>query len=265
MALFASSSLTRLTATFTVQHSERVQSNGSKPPRVRPHVARVLNQTRAVLLSSSALCELLDPGQAPDIAKTIRDRILARGHRMSIIAHVNQDPLAMLGYAHSLSPADGADAEQVLRTAELSAAATATIAPDARRVIEACRETGRSVAVMSVHCTEAVETVLGQSELRPWTGPVIGRDHIKATTWDFYTITDLVRATAQAVGEEPANCAVVGLSPSAMFAAEQIGAFGIGVVNQHANRKHLSGPETVVVVPSLSALASALTTVHPTT
>jgi beta-phosphoglucomutase-like phosphatase (HAD superfamily) len=127
-------------------------------------------------------------------------------------------------------------------------------------VIEACRETGRSVAVMSVHCAEAVETVLGLSDLRPWTGPVIGRDHIKATTWDFHTITDLVRVTVQAVGEEPANCAVVGLSVAAMYAAREVGACGIGVVNQHANRKHLAIFEAAVV-PSLPAL----TTVHPTT
>lgn len=229
--------------------------------RVRPHVARVLERTRAVLLSSGALCELIDPGQAPGIAEAIRDRILARGHKMSLLAHFNDDPWSMLAYARGLDPAEGADAERVLRAAELSAATSTRIVPDARRVIDACRTTGRRVVVVSVHCSESVETALELSGLAPWTGPVIGRDRVTATG-DDRDATDLVREAVRVVGGDPANCAVVGLSVVAMYAARQAGAHGIGVVNRQANRKHLASFEAVVV-PSLSALASALTTVRP--
>jgi beta-phosphoglucomutase-like phosphatase (HAD superfamily) len=228
--------------------------------RVRPHVTRVLEQARAVLLDSSALCSLVSAGQASLIAEAIRNQILARGHKMSILVHLTDDPLSMLAYAHSLGPADGADAEQILRAAELSAAATTSITPDARAVIDACRVSGRRVAVMSVHCAEAVESVLGLSGLRQSVGPVIGRGHLCVTTQNFHA--DQIRVAAQEVGAESASCAVVGLSVAAVCAARDTDARGIGVVNTHASRKHLAA-FGAAVLPSLAALAAALRSVPP--
>ncbi len=230
--------------------------------RVRPHVARVLEQTRTVLLDSDALCELLGPDQAPSVAEAIRDQILARGHKMSVFGHLNDNPLSMLVLAHAFGPADGTSAEQILRAAELSAAATATIAPEALQVINACRSSGRRVALVSAHCPDAVERVLTLSGLRPSVGPVIGRGPI-TTTWNFHTIADLLRVTMLEMGEQPANCAVVGLSVATTWAAQEAGAHGIGVVNKLTNRKNLA-KFGAVVVASLPALAAALTTVHPT-
>lgn len=230
--------------------------------RVRPHVARVLEQTRAVVLDSNALCDLVSPDQAPSTAKAIRDQILAHGHKMPAFAHLFDTPASMLAYAHRLGPADGARAEQILHAAELSAAATATIVPEALQVIDACRSSGRKVALFSTHYSEAVEAVLGRSGRRSLVGPVCGRNHIAATTGDFRTIADLVRVTMREMDEQPANCAVVGLSIAAMYAARETGARGIGVVNKHANRKHLASFDDVVV-GSLPALAAALTTIPP--
>ena len=174
------------------------------------------------MLDSNALCELVSPGQAPSVA----------------------------------------NAEQILHAAELSAAATATIAPEARQVIDACRSSGRKVVLFSTHSSDAVEAVLGLSGLRPLVGPVIGRNHVTAISWDFRAIADLVRVTVQETDEQPANCAVVGLSVATMYAARETGARGIGVVNEHANRKHLAIFDAAVV-GSLPALAAALTTVPP--
>jgi beta-phosphoglucomutase-like phosphatase (HAD superfamily) len=227
-------------------------------PRVRPHVARILDQTHTVLIASNAICELFTQEQTSLIAQNIRDQLLAEGHKMSLLTYIDGDPLSMLAYAHSRSPADGANAEQIIRDAELSAATTATITPGAPDVLQACLATHRRLAVVSVNCLNAVETYLDMHDLRRFVESIFGREDIAVTSWD--SATDLVRKTVETLGDEPARCTVVGLSVAAMYAARQAGTHGIGVVNKHANRKHLASFDAVVV-SSLPDLAAAITAI----
>ena len=215
-----------------------------------------------MVLTSHVTCELVTNEQMADVAERIRDDLRASGHKMPLLAFINEDPLSMLAYAHNVSPDAGANAEQIMRDVEMAAAETATITPGAREVMLACDATRRRVGVVSAYCAEAVELFLEIHGLRQFVGPVFGREHITFTEWDFSAVAQIVQYAVGTARDDAGNCAVVGLSVPAMYAARQARAHGIGVVNKQASRKQLSAYDAVVL-PSLPDLAAAFVTTPP--
>ncbi|MBB4917473.1 HAD family hydrolase [Streptosporangium saharense] len=226
--------------------------------RVRPHVARVLEHTRAVLLPfDGTVCDLFADVDTAAIAKRIRARLFKRGHRMTLMVAITADPLGMMAYARSVGPASGAEAEKIVRDAERAAARTATPEPGIHEVLRACQASGRPVAVMGYTCPTAMESHLEAHDLRHLVGPVIGRGQRRLSA------QRLIRQAVEALGVEPSDCALVSQSPEGMFAAEEAGTHAIGVVSRHSTRKQLAFTSSAVVVSSLPKLADAITAVPP--
>lgn len=63
--------------------------------------------------------------------------------------------------------------ERILREAEVAAAGTAAPVAAAEEVMRACRDSGRTVAVLSTSSGTAVETYLGRNGLRSLVGAVV--------------------------------------------------------------------------------------------
>ncbi|MFF5211394.1 HAD family hydrolase [Streptosporangium sp. NPDC000396] len=230
--------------------------------RVRPHVARVLERTRAVLfVFDGTTCDLFSGVDTAAIAYGIRDRLFAQGHRMSLLTAIATDPLWMLAYAHGVSRDHGIEAEKTVRDAEMAAALTAVPTPGTDEVLQACQASGRRVAVVGDTSSAAMEAYLHAHDLRHLVGPIIGREQRPSSQEPGVA---LARQAVKALDAEPSNCTLVSLSPHGMSVAAEAGVQAIGVVSKHANRKHLANVGGSVAVSSMHQLAGALTTVSVT-
>ncbi|WP_432871459.1 hypothetical protein [Microbispora rosea] len=70
----------------------------------------------------------------------------------------------------------GAQAEEMVREAELAAATTAVPTSGAQEVLQACRAGGRRIVVVGDVCSDAMETYLDLHGLRPMVEAVVGRE-----------------------------------------------------------------------------------------
>ncbi|WP_182904584.1 HAD family hydrolase [Microbispora sp. H13382] len=228
--------------------------------RVRPHVARVLARTHTVLIPlDGTLCDFFRGVDTAAIANGIYEMLFSAGHRMSVLTAIEPDPLAKMGYAYSVGPNYGAQAEEMVREAELAAATTAVPASGAQEVLQACRASGRRVVVVGDTCSAAIEAYLDLHGLRHLAEAVVGREQRPALSeWPG---VDLVRQAVKALGAEPSGCTLVSMSVLGMWVAAEVGIRAIGVVSRNGSRKHLAGIGGSVVVSTLPELAGALTTV----
>jgi beta-phosphoglucomutase-like phosphatase (HAD superfamily) len=240
--------------------------------RIRPHVVHVLERTRAVLfVFDGAVCDLFSRVDTAAVARRIRDRLLAGEHRMSVLTATMTDPLWLLSYAHGVGPGYGLEADKIMQEAEIAAARTATPTLGVEEALRSCRSSGRRVAVVGDNCSAAMKTYLDLHNLQRLGGPAIGREHLDWHSTEELAGVTLISEAAKALDVEVSDCALVSLTPHSLFMAAKAGARGIGVISNHANRKHLAsiGGSMVngsvsggsVVVPSLSHLATALMSV----
>jgi beta-phosphoglucomutase-like phosphatase (HAD superfamily) len=229
------------------RHDQRVT-----PLRVRPHLAEILDRTHHVVVTFSVLGDLLpEPGA---VARQIRDMLDEAGHQMSILVGTSDNPFDMLAEAYSVSEELGRRAEQLVHDAELDAAGRVPVTAGAGELLEACRATGRSVAVYAPHSESAIGRYLHRLGLRTLIGPALGRG--------FAMRNPAVRTMApvfEAIGVAAADTAVVCATFSAMSATQRAGAHAIGVERIREPRKMLHGGEgRNAVVRSLVALAEAV-------
>lgn len=231
--------------------------------RIRPHVARVLEDTRAVLfVFDDVICDLFAGADTSAIADDIRARLPAPSPPISLLTGVafrmTADPVWMVAHAHQVSAAHGDEAEDILRAAETAAVVTAVPVPGARQVLLACQAGGRRVAVVGGHYPATIESYLDRHGLRQLVGPVIGRRHHRPSNTS--TGSALVRQARKALAMKPAECTVVGASAQAMMAAADVGTQAVGVAGLRENRKHMANINGSVVVSSLPHLTDALAT-----
>ncbi|HUR00944.1 MAG TPA: hypothetical protein VM347_00230 [Nonomuraea sp.] len=211
---------------------------------------------------NGATCELFAEMEPAAVAGSIRDRLFAHGHRMSLLTLIVTNPLWMLDYAHSISQDYGAEAEETLRDAEMAAALTAVPTPGASEVLRACTDSGRRVAMVGDTCSGAIESYLDAHGLRHLVGPVIGREQRQPATQE--PGVDLLRQAVMALDAERSDCTLISVSSDEMFVAADAGVQAIGVVSEYGNRKHLAGVGGSVAVSSMRQLAGALTAVSIT-
>lgn len=185
--------------------------------RVRPHVARVLARTHTVLIPlDGTLCDFFRGVDTAAIANGIYEMLFSAGHRMSVLTAIEPDPLAKMGYACSVGPNYGAQAEEMVREAELAAATTAVPASGAQEVLQACRASGRRVVVVGDTCSAAIETYLDLHGLRHLAEAVVGRE--QRPVLSEWPGADLARQAVKALGAEPFPNSLVLSPPSRWWA-----------------------------------------------
>ncbi|MFG3437744.1 HAD family hydrolase [Nonomuraea sp. NPDC047897] len=228
----------------------------------RPHVARVLEQTRAALfVFDDAICGLLHHMDPQPVAGEIHDRLFAAGHRMSLLIALNPDPIAMMWYAQNVNRDIGTEAARLVRDVEVAAVRTAVPVPGVREALHACHTSGRGVAVVGDTSADAMETYLDLHGLRQFVGAIVGRESLFPLPAGDRTGETLLREAAQALDAKPADCALVTLSPQSRLVAKSAGIRSLGVVKKHGPRKHLAYPPDAVAVSSIADLANGFATV----
>ncbi|NUW37135.1 hypothetical protein HTZ77_37895 [Nonomuraea sp. SMC257] len=228
----------------------------------RPHVARVLEQTRAALfVFDDAICGLSDQMDPAPIAREIHDRLFASGHRMPFLVAINSDPIDMMWYAQDVNRDIGAEAARLVRDAEITAARTAVPVPGVREALHACHASGRRIAVVGDTSSDAMETYLDLHGLRQFVGGVVGREWLIPLPADDWTGEALLKKTVQELDAKPADCALVTLSPESTRLARRAGIRSLGVVNKRGPRKRLAHPPDAVAISSMADLADGFATV----
>ncbi|WP_101790422.1 HAD family hydrolase [Nonomuraea indica] len=228
----------------------------------RPHVARVLEQTRAALfVFDDAICGLSHRMDPAPIAREIHDRLFASGHRMPFLVTLNLDPIAMMWYAQDVNRDIGAEAVRLVRDAEVAVARTAVPVPEVREALHACHASGRRIAVVGDTSSDAMETYLDLHGLRQFVGAVVGREWLIPLPADDWTGEALLKKTVQELDAKLAHCALITLSPQSKHVARLAGIRSLGVVNKRGPRKHLADPPDAVAVSSMADLASGFATV----
>ncbi|WP_433051513.1 hypothetical protein [Dactylosporangium sp. CS-033363] len=222
------------------------------PVRVRPHLAEILQRTHHVVVTFSVLGNLLPEPEV--VARQVGEMLLENGHRGSILVGTSDNPFEMLAEAYEVSEEVGRRAEQLIHDAEVDAADWVPVTSGTADLLEACRATGRSVAVYAPHSESAVGRYLHRLGLRSLVGPALGRG--------FAVRNPTVRTLApvfEAIGVRAQDTAVVCATFSAMSATQRAGAHAIGVERIREPRKVLHGGEgRNAVVRSLTALADAI-------
>lgn len=121
-------------------------------------LTRIIDGTEHVLLDfDGPICSIFAGRPAQSVAAELRGLLLAEGVSLPAQVVDADDPLEVLRFTSSLGPDLVAQVDAALRAAELVAAQSARPTPHARETILACRQTDRTVGVVSNNSSAAVE------------------------------------------------------------------------------------------------------------
>ena len=162
----------------------------------------------------------------------------------------------MLASAAGHSPNLGEALDAELTSIELAAAAQATAAGYVHEALAACRDSGRTPAVIGRQSADAVRTYLAKHGLSDQAAYVITPGSYPPG--HLQTFAHLVEDAIGALGTTPAECALITASPAGIDAAHGIGAQAIGYARIPADREHLADAGATCVIPSLADLTLRL-------
>lgn len=166
------------------------------------------------------------------------------------------DPLAIFAYSATISPVLAALIEDEMTEQELAAVPTARPTAYVHDVVTSCRESGRTVAVVSNNSDRAVRTYLELHNLDDRVDLVVAR-----TSPDPSLLKPNPHLIDQAVSQLAARareCLLVGDSVTDIQAAELAGVDTIGYANKHGKRESLAEAGATAIVASLADLVLPL-------
>ena len=170
------------------------------------------------------------------------------------------DPIEVLRYASALD-LDATSVEATLREAELAAVETARPTPHAREVILACHQTSRRVAVISNNSQAAVEHYLAAHGLAEHIDVIAGRTEPDPRLLKPHP--HLILRALDALGSDPATCALVGDSISDIQAAQKARTASIGFANKPGKAERLQRAGADAIVVTMTELYGALLALQP--
>jgi HAD superfamily hydrolase (TIGR01509 family) len=200
------------------------------------------------------VCRLFAGYPASDLADRLRALLAGEGVTLPAQLMSGPDPLKLLRWTGANRSDLLALVEDALIAGEMVAAETAAPTAYAGDAIAAAVQSGRSTAVVSNNCAEAVTAYLAAHHLTQYVRAVIGRaprrpDRMKPDP------ESVLRATTT-LEVRPERCVLVGDSPTDIEAAQKAGIYGIGYAKRPDRAPGLSRAD--VVIDSMKDLAVAL-------
>lgn len=222
----------------------------------RPNLRTIADRTRYVLLDfDGPVCSIFANYPAPAVATELRRLLVDQGVTLPEHIQTEADPLAVLRFTATLNqPTITRRIDDALRTAEVTAAATAEPTPYAREVIVTAHQTGRRVAIVSNNSAEAVRTYLTARRLTDYIHPIIGRTHGQPDQMKPNPAP--VLAALRELHADPEQCILVGDSQSDIEATQAARVTAIGYANKRGKRTRLAKAEAII--GSMAELATAL-------
>jgi HAD superfamily hydrolase (TIGR01509 family) len=217
----------------------------------------ILTRTRHLLLDfDGPICDVYEGLPAATVAERLRKVIGGDPGQLPDGVARSDDPLEVFAYAASIDSGLAARVESELTQLEETAVSSAKPAAYVHEVVTACRESGRSVAVVSNNSERAVNTYLTQHGLDDRIDLVVARtSHDAALLKPSPHLIEKALATLYA---EPSACAFVGDSTTDIEAARTVGVPSIGYANRPGKHSALTEAGADSVVNSLADLVLAL-------
>jgi myo-inositol-1(or 4)-monophosphatase len=166
------------------------------------------------------------------------------------------DPFEILAYTAGINPRGAARIDGQLTSLEVTAAATARPAAYVHETLAACRDSGRTPAIVSRNSTEAVSSYLARhglaEQVRHVTAaPSYPPGHLQ-------TGPHLIEDTIRALGASPAECALITASATGINIAQNAGTNSIGYATDPDTSERLTDAGAECVIPSLADLTLRL-------
>ena len=226
-----------------------------------PGLDELLARTRHVLLDfDGPVCSVFAGITATTVASRLT-KILTDA-ALTPPTHVTQtdDPFEVLRYALAHAPELAAQIETAFRAEEVAAVATAAPTPGATQTIQACHDTGRTVAIVSNNSHDAVHTYLTIHGLADQIDYISART--PADTTRLKPHPHLVTQATHALHAQPTTCVLIGDSLTDIRAAHAAGVPAIGYANKTSKPARFTDTAAVAVITDMIDLASALVHSH---
>jgi HAD superfamily hydrolase (TIGR01509 family) len=222
----------------------------------------IIGRTYDLLLDfDGPICSIFAGLPAPAVASRLRGLLGSDEKPLPDAVASEDDPIEVLRFASAVDQSTAVRVEAALRDAELAAAESALPTPHAREVIVACRRTRRRVAVISNNSQAAVQRYLAAHRLVEHVDVIVGR--VEPDPRLLKPHPHLVTRALDALGSNPATCALVGDSISDIQAARAAGTASIGFANKPGKIERLQDVAADAIVTSMAQLHDALLALQP--
>jgi phosphoglycolate phosphatase len=217
----------------------------------------IVARTRFLLLDlDGPVCDIFAGLPAATVAERLRKLITGQGVGMPQEIVRSPDPIEVFTYSATISAGLAAQVEAEMADLELAAVATARPTPYVHEVVTSCRDSGRSVAVVSNNADRAVRSYLTRHGLDDRIDLVAAR-----TSCDPALLKPSPHQIEQAItslSAQTAECVLVGDSTTDIQAARLAGIHSIGYANQVGKHARLTTAGAPTVVSSLADLVPVL-------
>lgn len=227
-----------------------------------PKEANVIRRARAVLLDfDGPVCDAFDGYPADEVARDMLARSRADGVVISESAAAETDPMKVLRYLFRVAPERQPVSEQMLRDAEVLSVAKASPTRGAVDFMEACKETGRPLVVVSNNSADAVRTFLENHGLTKLVGEVFGRSPVSPELMK--PNPHLLELALKELSRAPGECLMVGDSVTDIEVAKAVGVPAVGYANKPGKAGRFRSLGSDVVTEDMSELAAQVRVAGP--
>jgi len=216
----------------------------------------ILSQARHLIFDfDGPVCDLT-AAMPPRAVEQLRGILSADTADLPAAIAAISDPVEIIAQAVAISPALAARIDAQLTNLEVAAARAARPAAYVHEALAACRDSGRTPAVISRHSGQAVSSYLDQHGLADQ-----ARDVTPVATFPpghLQTMTHLLEDAIHALGAMPAECALITATEAGIDTACGIGAHAIGYATTPALAERLTAAGAGTTIPSLADLTLRL-------
>jgi HAD superfamily hydrolase (TIGR01509 family) len=217
----------------------------------------ILNQARHLLIDfDGPICSLFAGTLTAPIADHLRGLITAEGAHLPRAIEDTGNWFEILTFAASVSVDLAARVESELTELECAAVASAAPTPHVNDVISACRESERSVAVISNNSEKAVRAYLAAHDLDSHVDLVAARTNCDPAI--LKPSPSLIEQAANKLSAPVSTCVVIGDSPTDIESARRARALSVGYARTSADRERLMAAGANAVIFSMVELALGL-------
>jgi beta-phosphoglucomutase-like phosphatase (HAD superfamily) len=214
----------------------------------------VVRQARHLLIAfDGPICTLFAGMPGAFAADQLRQTMTKEGVSLPQSVEIAADPLDILRFAASVGDGLASRVEAQLTQLESVAVASALPTPYITDVLAACRESGRSAAIVSANSSAAIHAYLAMHDLISQLK--IGAARTGPDPLTLPLSPRLIAQAAAAVDAAPAVCAVISSTPDDIKAAQAAGAPSIGYAKTPDDAEHQVHAGATALVYSLADLA----------
>jgi phosphoglycolate phosphatase len=226
-----------------------------------PRLDEIVTATGHLFLDfDGPICSIFAGLKPASVAANLRALATNQGVTPPADIDATPDPFEVFAWAATISPDLAADIEAAMTELEVEAVPTAEPTPGVHAVITTCRESGRSVTVVSNNSERAVCAYLTRHALDGPIGVIIARTSPDPAL--LKPCPHLLHQAITATNADPGACALVGDQVSDIDAARQAGTHSIGFANKPGKLDRFAAAGASAIITSLAPLALALRA-HP--